>query len=86
MKAKDAVRYLDDVMAVGSNRLKVLRAFYDQFKATAEQIGWRLDKSGKTTKGQSPETTVVALGVHFDTETWNWRMDALVSYTRSTTP
>ena len=32
MKAKDAVGYLDNVMAVGSNGSKVLRAFYDQLK------------------------------------------------------
>ena len=76
MKAKDAVRYLDDVMAVGQNGSKVLRDFYDQFRETADQIGLKLDKSGNKTKCQSADTTVVALGVHFNTETWTWRMDA----------
>ena len=75
MKSKDAVRYLDDVMAVGANGSEVLRAFYDQFRATAEQIGLRLDKSGNRAKCQPPETTVIALGVHFDTEAWTWKVD-----------
>jgi hypothetical protein len=75
MESKDAVRYLDDVMAVGPNGSKVLRAFYDQFRATAEQIGLRLDKSGNRAKCQPPATTVIALGVHFDTESWTWKVD-----------
>ncbi len=75
MESKDAVRYLDDVMAVGPNGSIVLRAFYDQFRATAEQIGLRLDKSGNRAKCQPPATTVIALGVHFNTESWTWRVD-----------
>ena len=75
MKSKDAVRYLDDVMAVGANGSEVLRAFYDQFRAMAEQIGLRLDKSRNRAKCQPPETTVIALGVHFDTEAWTWKVD-----------
>ena len=76
MESKDAARYLDDVMAVGPNRSKVLRDFYNQYRATAAQIGLRLDKSGNKKNCQPPETTVVVLGVFFDTEAWTWRMDA----------
>ena len=76
MESKDAARYLDNVMAVGPNGSKVLRDFYNQYRATAAQIGLRLDKSGNKTKCQPQATTVVALGVFFDTEAWTWRMDA----------
>ena len=76
MESKDAVRYLDDVMAVGPNGSKILRDFYDQYRATAEQIELRLEKSENKTKCQSPQMTVVALEVLFDTEAWTWRMDA----------
>ena len=68
MKAKDAARYLDDVMAVGPNGSKILRDFYDQYRTTAAQIGLRLDKSDNKAKCQPPDTTVIALGVFFDTE------------------
>ena len=76
MRAKDAARYLDDVMAVGPKGSTILRDFYDQYRQTAAQIGLRLDKSGNRAKCQPPETTIIALGVHFDTEAWTWRMDA----------
>ena len=46
MKAKDATRYLDDVMAVGPNGSQILRNLYDQYRQTAAQISVRLDKSG----------------------------------------
>ena len=59
MKAKDAARYLDDVMAVGPNGSEILRDFYNQYRTTAAQIGLRLDKSGNKAKCQPPETTVI---------------------------
>ena len=75
MKEEDAGRYLDDVMAVGPKGSEVLRSFYDQYRSTADQIGVKLDKSGNKAKCQPPDTTIVALGVHFDTEAWTWKVD-----------
>ena len=75
METKDAARYLDGVMAVGPNGSQILRYFYSQYRETADQIGVKLDKSGNRTKCQPPDTTVVALGVLFDTKSWTWKMD-----------
>ena len=61
---------------MGPKGSKILRDFYEQYRETAAQIGLRLDKSGNKAKCQPPETTIVALGVFFDTEAWTWRMDA----------
>ena len=75
MDAADALRYLDDILAIGGEESNVIERFYEMYKLTASQIGVRLDKSGNRAKCQSPTQTVIALGVHFDTGTWRWNAD-----------
>ena len=75
MSMADALRYLDDVLAISGEDSTVLENFYQTYKATASEIGVRLDKSGNRAKCQGPDTKVIALGVNFDTQTWEWSMD-----------
>ena len=75
LSMQDAARYLEDVIAVGPNKSQGLRNLYGQYQLTEDQIRVRLDESGNKAKCQPPDTTVVALGVHFDTQTWTWRMN-----------
>lgn len=75
MSTRDALRYLNDVLAVGPAGSSLLHDFYQTYKATALQIGVHVDQSGKREKCQGPLPTVVALGVHFDTLAWTWALD-----------
>ena len=75
MDAGDALRYLDDILAISGEDSSVLENFYKMYKLTAAQIGVRLDKSGNRAKCQAPAPTVIALGANFDTEKWQWSID-----------
>ena len=75
MDVADALRYLDDILAISGEDASVLENFYETYKVTAAQIGVRLDKSGNRAKCQGPAQTVIALGVNFDTEKWQWSID-----------
>ena len=75
MSHQDALRYLDDVLAVGPAGSSILADFYQTYRATASQTGVRIDQSGKREKCQAPHHTVIALGVHFDTIAWTWALD-----------
>ena len=72
MNVKVALRYLDDVLAVCGSGSSILK---DTYRSTASKKGVRLDKSGNRAKCQGPDTTVIALGVIFNTKNWKWRMD-----------
>ena len=67
MSMIDALRYLDDVLAIRGKNSIVQENFYQMNKATAGQVGVCLDKSGNRAKCQGPATTVKALDVNFDT-------------------
>ena len=75
MNLADALRYLDDILAISGEESSVLENFYETYKLTAAQVGVRLDKSGNRAKCQGPAKTVIALGVNFDTEKWQWSVD-----------
>ena len=75
MSMADALRYLDDVLAISGEDSSVLENFYHMYKTTARKVGVRLDKSGNRAKCQGPATTVRTLGVSFDTQKWQWSMD-----------
>ena len=66
---------MDDILAISGEESTVIENFYEMYKLTASQIGVRLDKSGNRAKCQGPTQTVLALGVNFDTEKWQWSVD-----------
>ena len=59
-KRDDALRYLDDVLAVSGEDSTVLEKIYQTYKTTAIQVGVRLDRSGNRAKCQGPNTKVIA--------------------------
>ena len=75
MSMANALRCLDDVLAISGEDSTVLEKFYQTYKTTANEVGVRLDKSGNRAKCQGPDTKVITLGVNFDTNTWEWSMD-----------
>ena len=60
MSMADALRYLDDVLAVSGEDSTVLEKIYQTYKTTAIQVGVRLDRSGNRAKCQGPNTKVIA--------------------------
>ena len=65
MKMADALRYLDDVLAVSREDSMVLDKFYQTYKTTAAEVGVCLDKSGNRAKCQGPDTKGHSLGGEF---------------------
>ena len=65
-------KHLDDVLGVGRPELgDPVHAFFKAYVALAEEVGVRLPPVDvDKTKIQSPQTTVVALGMEFDTVAW----------------
>ena len=65
-------KHLDDILAVGRNSSDdPVYKFFAAYIKLAEEIGVRLPPVDvDKTKVQSPQTTVVALGMDFDTITW----------------
>ena len=50
MSMEDALKYLDDVLAVSGEDSTVLEKFFQTYKTTTIQVGVRLDKSGNRAK------------------------------------
>ena len=67
-------QYLDDVLAIGQGRTDdPVNSFHRIFLEEAAKTGFRPDLSAHKEKNQAPETTVIALGVWYDTVAWTWR-------------
>ena len=50
--------------------------FHQMFLKEASQVGFKPDVSANKEKNQAPDradTTVIALGVFYDTESWTWK-------------
>ena len=68
-------KHLDDVLGIGFPGVESpVHRFYENYVAEADKVGIKLDKSGNREKVQPPDTTVIALGVMFDTVKWEWRI------------
>ena len=65
-------KHLDDTLGVGTSKADdPVHACFMAYLRVAEEVGVRLSAPDvDKTKVQSPATTVVALGMHFDTEEW----------------
>jgi hypothetical protein len=66
-------QHIDDVLGVripGDNSPVWL--FHRTYLEEALKVGIRLDQSRSKEKQQEPGTSVVALGVRFDTQSWTW--------------
>ena len=67
-------QHLDDVLAIGQDRADdPVNLFHGIFLQEASKVGFRPDMSSNKEKNQAPETTVIALGVWYDTVSWTWR-------------
>ena len=67
------LQHLDDVLAVGSGRqVNPVDRFHEVFLEEAAKVGLRADLSDNRDKNQEPDTKVMALGVSYDTEKWEW--------------
>ena len=67
--------HLDDVLGIGSPLVWQegdVDQFLSIFKLEADRVGFRRDTSLNREKNQEPATTVVALGIHYDTVNWTW--------------
>ena len=67
--------HLDDVLGVGSPRAwgeDAVDEFFTIFREEADRVGFRRDTSMNREKNQEPATTVVALGIHYDSDIWSW--------------
>ena len=66
-------QHLDDVLGIGLQSIdSPVWKFHQTFVDEAKILGIRLDSSGNDDKQQEPKTTVVALGVQFNTKSWTW--------------
>ena len=70
-----ATKHLDDILAVGRADLSdPVYAFFKAYISLAEEVGVRLPEVNlDKTKIQSPDTTVTALGMEYDTVSWSVR-------------
>ena len=67
-------QHLDDILGIGQNKPEdPVHNFHRMFLKEATQVGFRPDVSANKEKNQAPETTVIALGVFYDTESWTWK-------------
>ena len=66
---------MDDILAVGRADLSdPVYAFFKAYILLAEEVGVRLPEVNlDKTKIQSPDTTVTALGMEYDTVNWSVR-------------
>ena len=65
-------KHLDDTLGVGTSKADdPVQACFKAYLRVAEEVGVKLPVPDEDkTKVQSPATTVLALGMHFDTENW----------------
>ena len=76
---KRVAKHLDDILAVGGAKSDdPVHKFFKAYLALAKEVGVRLPPPDEDkTKCQSPSTTVLALGMEFDTVAWEMRCPEL---------